>query len=254
MHLRKLQAVLGLGGPCQSSSQGRRADRADGVVHLHSGSDLVSPDGSSIAPLSVPALVHQEGRTIVRRYVDDPEAGQLPGKNPTTASRTVWPENLDRPGHRASQPNRVSDTSTEDPASSTSSRSIRRGEFHPPGRSRTPSKSTKRERRAGLRSHGIRGRPGRGSPPKSDHKHLPSETASLDQQSWASFMLLSRSVTKATNTQNGWRRSDQMNLLSQDQTWLSRAFQSHCPMPERALCPRPWLSRIPRPTPPATLY
>src|SRR5208337_3620983 len=38
-------------------------------------------------------------------------------------------------------------TSTEDPASSTSSRSIRRGEFHPPGRSRTPSKSTKRELR-----------------------------------------------------------------------------------------------------------
>src|SRR5208337_2722092 len=160
MHLRELQAVLGLGGPCQSSSQGRRADRADGVVHLHSDSDLVSPDGSSIATFSVPALVHQEGRTIVRRYVDDPEAGQLPGKNPTTASRTVWPENLDRPGHRASQPNRVSDTSTEDPASSTSSRSIRRGEFHPPGRSRTPSKSTKRElnccgkipslRRAGL--------------------------------------------------------------------------------------------------------
>src|SRR5208337_4129985 len=110
-----------------------------------SDSDLVSPDGSSIATFSVPALVHQEGRTIVRRYVDDPEAGQLPGKNPTTASRTVWPENLDRPGHRASQPNRVSDTSTEDPASSTSSRSIRRGEFHPPGRSRTPSKSTKRE-------------------------------------------------------------------------------------------------------------
>src|SRR5208337_1878938 len=97
----------------------------------------------------VPALVHQEGRTIVRRYVDDPEAGQLPGKNPTTASRTVWLENLDRPGHRASQPNRVSDTSAEDPASSTSSRSIRRGEFHPPGRSRTPSKSTKRELRGG---------------------------------------------------------------------------------------------------------
>src|SRR5208337_1236208 len=51
--------------------------------------------------------------------LEDPAAGQLPGKNPTTASRTVWPENLDRPGHRASQPNRVSDTSTEDPASST---------------------------------------------------------------------------------------------------------------------------------------
>src|SRR5271157_1316124 len=153
MHLWELQAVLGLGGPCQSSSQGRRADRADGVVHLHSDSDLVSPDGSSIATFSVPALVHQEGRTIVRRYVDDPEAGQLPGKNPTTASRTVWPENLDRPGHRASQPNRVSDTSTEDPASSTSSRSIRRGEFHPPGRSRTPSKSTKRELRSQCTYH-----------------------------------------------------------------------------------------------------
>src|SRR5271157_1589537 len=115
MHLRKLQAVLGLGGPCQSSSQGRRADRADGVVHLHSGSGLVSPDGSSIATLSVPALVHQEGRTLVRRYVDDPEAGQLRGENPTTVSRTDSTENLDRPAHRASQPNRVSDTSAEDP-------------------------------------------------------------------------------------------------------------------------------------------
>src|SRR5271166_2558395 len=115
MHLRKLQAVLGSGGPCQSSSQGRRADRADGVVHLHSGSGLVSPDGSSIATLSVPALVHQKGRTIVRRYVNDSETGQLPGKNATTASKTVWPENLDRPAHRASQPNRVSDTSAGDP-------------------------------------------------------------------------------------------------------------------------------------------
>src|SRR5271157_5769842 len=90
MHLRKLQAVLGLGGPCQSSSQGRRADRADGVVHLHPRSGLVSPDGSSIAPLSVPALVHQEGRTLVRRHVDDPETGQLRGENPTTVSKTEW--------------------------------------------------------------------------------------------------------------------------------------------------------------------
>ena len=48
---------------------------AAGVVHLHSGSGLVSPDGSSIATLSLPALVHQEGRTIVCRHVDDPEAG-----------------------------------------------------------------------------------------------------------------------------------------------------------------------------------
>src|SRR5271157_3836174 len=107
MHLRKLQAVLGLGGPCQSSSQGRRADRADGVVHLHSGSGLVSPDGSTIATLSVPALVH--------RYADDPEAGQLRGENPTTVSKTDSTENLDHPAHRASQPNRVSDTSAEDP-------------------------------------------------------------------------------------------------------------------------------------------
>ncbi|MBV8317194.1 MAG: hypothetical protein JOZ53_19815 [Planctomycetaceae bacterium] len=35
-------------------------------------------------------------------------------KNPTTASKTDWPENLDRPAHRASQPNRVSGTSVED--------------------------------------------------------------------------------------------------------------------------------------------
>src|SRR5208283_222386 len=145
MHLRKLQAVLGLGGPCQSSSQGRRADRADGVVHLQSGGRLVSQVGTSVATFSLPTLVSEEGRAIVCRHVDDPEAGQLRGKNATTASRTVWPENLDRPTHRASQPNRVSDTSAEDPASSTSSRSIRRGEFHPPGRSRTTSKFTKQE-------------------------------------------------------------------------------------------------------------
>src|SRR5271157_360824 len=115
MHLRKLQAVLGLGGPCQSSSQGRRADRADGVVHLHSGSSLVSQDGSSIATLPIPALVHQEGTTIVRRHVDDPETGQLRGENPTTISKTDSTENLDHPDHRASQPNRVSDTSAGDP-------------------------------------------------------------------------------------------------------------------------------------------
>src|SRR5271166_6039634 len=115
MHLRKLQAVLGSGGPCQSSSQGRRADRADSVVHLHSGSGLVSPDGSSIATLSLPALVHQEGRTIVRRHVDDAEAGQLRGENPTTVSKTDSTENLDHPAHRASQPNRVIDTSAGDP-------------------------------------------------------------------------------------------------------------------------------------------
>ena len=36
-------------------------------------------------------------------------------KTATTASKTVSPENLDRPAHRASQPNRVSDTSAEDP-------------------------------------------------------------------------------------------------------------------------------------------
>src|SRR5208337_1217164 len=110
-----------------------------------------------------------------RRYVDDPEAGQLPGKNPTTASRTVWPENLDRPGHRASQPNRVSDTSTEDPASSTSSRSIRRGEFHPPGRSRTPSKSTKRELRAP--AHYRRFCPIGRSPPRTPARPKPSPPA-----------------------------------------------------------------------------
>src|SRR5271157_513683 len=150
MHLRKLQAVLGLGGPCQSSSQGRRADRADGVVHLHSGSGLVSPDGSSIATLSVPALVHQEGRTIVRRYVDDPEAGQLRGENPTTVSKTDSTENLDHPAHRASQPNRVSDTSAEDPGLQHHFTIDSPGEFHPPGRPRTPSKSTKRELRISI--------------------------------------------------------------------------------------------------------
>ncbi len=51
-------------------------------------------------------------------------------------------------------------------------------------------------RRVGLRSHGIRGPPCQGSPPKSDHRRPPSETASLDQWAWAFFMLLSRSAIK----------------------------------------------------------
>ena len=91
------------------------ADRADGVVHLQSGGRLVSQVGTSVATFSLPTLVPEEGRAIVCRHVDDPEAGQLRGKNATTASKTVWPENLDRPAHRASQPNRVSDTSAGDP-------------------------------------------------------------------------------------------------------------------------------------------
>ena len=58
--------------------------------------------------------VSRVGKTLVRRHVDNPEAGQLRGKNPTTASKTVSPQNLDRPVNRASQPNRVSGTSADD--------------------------------------------------------------------------------------------------------------------------------------------
>src|SRR5208337_4715315 len=108
-------------------------------------------DGSSIATLSLPALVHQEGRTIVRRHVDDPETDQLRGKNPTTASRTVSTENLDRPAHRASQPDRVSGTSADDPGLQHLFTIDSPGEFHQPGRSRTASESAKPE----LRGTGV---------------------------------------------------------------------------------------------------
>ena len=142
-----LKQFLGLEDPANRLPKAvvRTAQMALFIYTLDS--DLVSPDGSSIPPRFPfrPWYTKKEEPSFADMLTT--RGGQLPGKNPTTASRTVWPENLDRPGHRASQPNRVSDTSTEDPASSTSSRSIRRGEFHPPGRSRTPSKSTKRELR-----------------------------------------------------------------------------------------------------------
>ena len=56
----------------------------------------------------------EEARTVVRRHVDDPEAGQLRRENRGTASQTVSSENLDRPAHRASQPRGLSRTSAED--------------------------------------------------------------------------------------------------------------------------------------------
>ena len=64
--------------------------------------------------LSHPPLVPQEGRTVVRRHVDDPEAGQLRGENRETASKTVRSENLGRPAHRASQPRGLSRASAGD--------------------------------------------------------------------------------------------------------------------------------------------
>ena len=56
----------------------------------------------------------QEGRTIIRRHVDDPATGQLRRENRATASKTVCTENLDRPAHRASQPDRVSGATDTD--------------------------------------------------------------------------------------------------------------------------------------------
>ena len=105
--------------------------------------------GHQLLRFPVPALVHQEGRTIVRRYVDDPETGRLRGKNPTTASRTVWPENLDRPAHRASQPNRVSGHFGRRSGLEHLFTIDSPGGISPAGRSRSASKSTKRELRSG---------------------------------------------------------------------------------------------------------
>ena len=48
------------------------------------------------------------------------------------------PENLDRPAHRASQPNRVSDTSAGDPGLQHPSTIDSPGEFHPPGARESP--------------------------------------------------------------------------------------------------------------------
>src|SRR5512142_2599940 len=62
----------------------------------------------SIRPLPVPALVPSERRTVIRRHGDDPETAQLRRENRGTATGAVSAENLDRPAHRASQPNRLS--------------------------------------------------------------------------------------------------------------------------------------------------
>ena len=64
--------------------------------------------GHQLPSLSHPPLVSQEGRTVVRRPVDDPAAGQLRGENRGTASEPESAENLGRPAHRASQPRGLS--------------------------------------------------------------------------------------------------------------------------------------------------
>src|SRR5271166_4765302 len=109
-----MQAILGFGRPGQSPSKGRRADRPHGDVYLQPGGGLVSPHRSSIPPFSLPTLVSKEGRTVIRRYVGDSEAGQLRRENPTTASETVCIENLDRPAHRVSEPTSVRRASAAD--------------------------------------------------------------------------------------------------------------------------------------------
>src|SRR4051794_8083839 len=114
MHLRELQTILGPGGSRQSAPQGRGADGADGTVHLHLGGDLVPRDGPSPAPLPLPALVHEEGRTLVRGHADDPEASQLRRKDRATAAGTVSTEDLDCPAHRAPQPNGLTGARTGD--------------------------------------------------------------------------------------------------------------------------------------------
>ena len=106
--------------------------------------------GSSIRAFPLPTLVPEEGRTVVRRHVDDPEAGQLRGENRETACEPVITENLDCPAHRASQPHRVIGLPPRIPEPRTTSRPIRRGEFHPPGRSRSAFKSAKLELRGSL--------------------------------------------------------------------------------------------------------
>ena len=70
--------------------------------------------GHCLLRFPLPPLVPQEARTIVRRHVDDPEAGQLRRENRGTASQKESSENLDRPAHRASQPRGLSRTSAGD--------------------------------------------------------------------------------------------------------------------------------------------
>ena len=87
--------------------------------------------------LPLPPLVPQEGRTVVRRHVDDPEAGQLRGENRETASETVPTENLARPAHRASQPRGLSRASAGDSGLPQRITKDSREGIHPPGRSRS---------------------------------------------------------------------------------------------------------------------
>src|SRR3954469_1705865 len=65
-------------------------------------------------PISLPALVPPESRTVVRRHVDDAAPAELRGENRASGWETVSTENLDRPAHRASQSHRVSGPSATD--------------------------------------------------------------------------------------------------------------------------------------------
>ena len=86
------------------------------------------PDGLSIAPLSVWLGTPKKEEPSFADMLTTLDSS-VTRKKPHNRFQNSLAENLDRPAHRASQPNRVSDTSAEDPASSTSSRSIRRGVF-----------------------------------------------------------------------------------------------------------------------------
>ena len=101
--------------------------------------------GHQLLRFSLPTLVPEEGRAIVCRHVDDPEAGQLRGEIAATASKTVWPENL-MAHSPTSQPNRVSDTSARRsrPPAPLHDR-FAGGNFTPLGRSRTALESAKLE-------------------------------------------------------------------------------------------------------------
>ena len=147
VHIRKLQAIPGTGRPGQSPPQGGRADGADGLVHRHDRGGVVPPDGPSIRGVPLAALVSEEGGTVVRRHVDDPETAELRGENRGIARETDPTENLDRPAHRASQPDGVRSASARDSRVTHRVTNEPTGQFRLPGRSPYAFRSAKQELR-----------------------------------------------------------------------------------------------------------
>src|SRR5438105_12690016 len=106
-YLRKQQTVFGLGRPGQSPAAGGAADGADGlgVVQLDRG--VVSSAGAGLGAVSLPTVVQEEGRAVVRRHAQHAAPCQLGGAIPGGAPGKQCAQETSCPSDRFRQPNRL---------------------------------------------------------------------------------------------------------------------------------------------------